>query len=200
MTNKMNTMIKGTNNDDILEEERQLDAATDELPNTLPGTGGLSAFASLVQVLGTSTKTLDKLAALSNYFTVEEDKDKVWVIAIFSGRRPRRAVNVTLLQSWCIELADIPAWLFAECYDTVGDLAETIALLLPDIEESAHKDVSLSYYLEELIRLEKQDELVKKEFIINAWKTMTSGERFVFNKFITGSFRIGVSQKMIVNA
>src|SRR3954471_14623143 len=193
-------MIKGTNDKDILEEEQQLDAATDELPSTLPGTGGLSAFASLVQVLGTSTKTLDKLAALSNYFSVAEDKDKVWVIAIFSGRRPRRAVNVTLLQSWCIELAGIPHWLFSECYHTVGDLAETIALLLPDIDEAAHKEVSLSYYLEELIRLEKQDELVKKNFIINAWQTMTQSERFVFNKFITGSFRIGVSQKMIVNA
>src|SRR6478735_2354589 len=193
-------MIKGANDKDILEEEQQLDAATDELPNTLPGTGGLSAFASLVQVLGTSTKTLDKLAALSNYFTVAEDKDKVWVIAIFSGRRPRRAVNVTFLQNWCIELAGIPGWLFAECYHTVGDLAETIALLLPELDQTKHKDVSLSYYLEELITLEKQDELVKKNFIINAWQTMTQSERFVFNKFITGSFRIGVSQKMIVNA
>src|SRR3954447_21860511 len=193
-------MIKGTNDKDILEEEQQLDAATDELPITPQGTGGLSAFALLVQVLGTSTKTLDKLAALSNYFTVAEDKDKVWVIAIFSGRRPRRAVNVSLLQSWSIELAGIPGWLFSECYDTVGDLAETIALLLPDIDESEHKEVSLSYYLEELIRLEKQDELVKKNFIINAWNAMLASERFVFNKFITGSFRIGVSQKIMVNA
>ncbi|WP_240743226.1 ATP-dependent DNA ligase [Ilyomonas limi] len=185
---------------ELIEEEHQLDAATDELPSPAPGTGGLAAFAQLVQVLGTSTKTLDKLAALSNYFTVAEDKDKVWVIAIFSGRRPRRAVNVSLLQSWCIELAGIPAWLFAECYHTVGDLAETIALLLPELDETKHKNVSLSYYLEELIRLEKQDELVKKQFIIDAWQTMSQSERFVFNKFITGSFRIGVSQKMMVNA
>src|SRR3954463_3853960 len=193
-------MAKETTDNNILEQEQQLDAATDELPAIPLGTGGLAAFASLVQVLGTSTKTLDKLAALSNYFTVAEDKDKVWVIAIFSGRRPRRAVNVTLLQTWCIELAGIPQWLFSECYHTVGDLAETIALLLPEIDEAEHKYVSLSYYLEELIRLEKQDELVKKNFIINAWQTMTQSERFVFNKFITGSFRIGVSQKMIVNA
>ena len=191
---------------ELIEEEHQLDAATDVLPAELSNSSlgdegsGLAAFASLVQVLGTSTKTLDKLAALSNYFTVAEDKDKVWVIAIFSGRRPRRAVNVSLLQSWCIELAGIPDWLFAECYHTVGDLAETIALLLPELDERAHKDVSLSYYLEELIKLEKQDELVKKNFVMNAWQTMTQSERFVFNKFITGSFRIGVSQKVIVNA
>src|ERR1700710_1724256 len=118
---------------------------TDELPNSPLGGGGsgLSAFAALVQVLGTSTKTLDKLAALSNYFTVADNKDKVWVIAIFSGRRPRRAVSGSLLQSWCVELAGIPDWLFAECYHTVGDLAETIALLLPDISETAHKHATL---------------------------------------------------------
>src|SRR6476661_6624612 len=157
-------------------------------------------FAELVMKLGSSTKTNDKLDALMHYFTNADNKDKVWVIAIFSGRRPKRTVNTTQLASYCIELAGIPHWLFSECYHTVGDLAETIALLLPDIEETEHKDVSLSYYLEELITLEKQDELVKKNFIINAWKTMTQSERFVFNKFITGSFRIGVSQKMIVNA
>lgn len=192
-------MIEGTNGDNLLEEEQQLDAATDKLPDATSN-GGLAAFAELVQVLGTSTKTLDKLAALSNYFTVAEDNDKVWVIAIFSGRRPRRAVNVTLLQNWCIELIDIPGWLFAECYHTVGDLGETIALLLPDIDEKAHKEVSLSYYLEELIKIEKQDEAIKKQFVINAWQTMTGSERFVFNKLITGSFRIGVSQKIMVNA
>ncbi len=196
--------MEGINHPHILEEEQQLDAATDTLPvaiiNDSSGAGGLAAFAALVQVLGTSTKTLDKLAALSNYFTVADDKDKVWVIAIFSGRRPRRAVNVSLLQSWCTEMAGIPDWLFAECYHTVGDLGETIALLLPDTNATLHKEVSLSYYLEALIGIEKQAEATRKNFVITAWQSMTQSERFVFNKLITGSFRIGVSQKIMVNA
>src|SRR3954468_7415031 len=94
--------------------------------------GGLAIFAELVFKLGTSTKTNDKLEALVDFFSTADDKDKVWVIAIFSGRRPKRAVNTTQLASYCVELADIPFWLFEESYHTVGDLAETIALLLPD--------------------------------------------------------------------
>src|ERR1700739_3657010 len=108
----------------------------EELQNNTPysntsstGKGGFRLFAELVTLLGTSTKTNDKLDALCAYFTVAEDRDKVWVIAIFSGRRPKRAVNTSQLQEWCVERAALPQWLFEECYHTVGDMAETIALL-----------------------------------------------------------------------
>ena len=161
---------------------------------------GLSMFAALVSEISSSTKTNDKLEALAKYFTLADDKDKVWVIAIFSGRRPRRAVNSRLLTEWCIEIANIPSWLFLESYSTVGDLAETIALLLPDAEVTDGKGESLSWYLEKFISIEKEDELLRKKFITDSWKQMTHAERFVFNKLITGSFRIGVSQKLMVNA
>jgi len=159
----------------------------------------MKQFADLVIKLGTSTKTNEKLDALSEYFFTANDKDKVWVIAIFSGRRPKRAVNSTQLWTWCNELAKLPDWLFEECYHAVGDLGETIALLLP---ESINADAShpLHYYLETLISIEKEDELVRKEFILRSWQAMTQSERFVFNKLITGNFRIGVSQGTMVNA
>lgn len=158
----------------------------------------MKQFAELVRVLGTSTKTNDKLAALSQYFTNADAQDKVWVIAIFSGRRPKRSVNATQLATWCTELVGLPMWLFEESYHTVGDLGETIALLLP--EPSASQTFTLSYYIGELVRLAKEDEQKKKDFIISSWMSMTTEERFVFNKLITGGFRIGVSQKLMVNA
>ncbi|HEY1113144.1 MAG TPA: ATP-dependent DNA ligase [Chitinophagaceae bacterium] len=157
-------------------------------------------FAELVVRLGTSTKTNDKLDALVEYFSTANDKDKVWVIALFSGRRPKRAVNTTQLATWCVELINLPFWLFEESYHTVGDLAETISLLLPETAPEALHTEPLHYYIEELMRLEKESEEVRKAFIISSWQQMTSAERFVFNKLITGSFRIGVSQKVIVNA
>ena len=161
---------------------------------------GFSGFAALVQALGTATGTNDKLDALAQYFVTAEDNDKVWVIALFSGRRPKRIASTTLLQQWSNELSGTPAWLFEECYHTVGDLAETIALLLPPPVATATETYSLSYYLEQLIALEKQDEAVKKEFVIHHWQRMNKEERFVFNKLLTGGFRIGISQKMMVNA
>jgi DNA ligase-1 len=169
------------------------------------GKDGMGQFSSLVNTLGTSTKNTEKLHALQNYFTTAADKDKVWVIAIFSGRRPKRIINSTILQLWCAELINLPLWLFEECYHTVGDLGETIALLLPEntltpLTPKGDQAKTLSHYLETFIKLEKAEEPIKKDFIINSWMQLNQEERFVFNKLITGGFRIGVSQKMMVNA
>jgi len=168
---------------------------------TLPGMGGMQLFAQLVQQLGMSTKTNDKLEALVNYFTHADPKDRVWVIALFSGRRPRRTVNSTQLQNWCAELIQLPLWLLEECYHTVGDLSETIALLIPEqtaLATAAGKP--LYYYVEKFLQLEKADEAAKKEFILQSWQELTSKERFVFNKLLSSTFRVGVSQNMMVNA
>ena len=161
---------------------------------------GLEMFSQLVTELSSSTKTNDKLQSLVDYFATAPHADKVWVIAIFSGRRPRRVVNSRLMRDWCSELTNYPSWLFDECYHTAGDLAETLALLLPETKKSDQVNGSLSYYLETFIFLEKQDESIRKQFILDSWDKMNRDERFVFNKLITGSFRIGVSQKTIVNA
>ncbi|RYY54982.1 MAG: ATP-dependent DNA ligase, partial [Chitinophagaceae bacterium] len=158
-------------------------------------------FSELVNVLGTSTKTNDKLKALAEYFGTANDKDKVWVIALFSGRRPRRTISGTLISKWCAELIGLPLWLFEESYHTVGDLSETVALLFP--EELSIPDIShsLSYYVERFQQMEKATEEEKKEFMISSWRELgTLTERFVFNKLLSGAFRIGVSQKLMVNA
>ena len=160
----------------------------------------MKEFATLITKLGTSTKTNEKLDALSHYFSTANDADKVWVIALFSGRRPKRMLSSAFLSLWCMEVANLPAWLFEECYHTVGDLGETIALLLPETNTNGENDKSLSYFIESFIRMEKADEAVKKDFVISSWMMMNKDERFVFNKLLTGNFRIGVSQKMIVNA
>src|SRR6187431_3297256 len=138
--------------------------------------GGLAMFAALVIQISSSTKTNDKLEALAEYFTVAEDKDKVWVIAIFSGRRPKRIVSSTLLAEWCTVLANIPSWLFLESYSTVGDLGETIALLLPDPIKKDGNGESLSFYLEKFIEIEKEAEEVRKQFILESWQQMNHAE------------------------
>ncbi len=158
----------------------------------------MKAFANLIVRLGTSTKTNEKLEALVNYFSEAGDQDKVWVIAIFSGRRPKRTLPSALLRDWALQLTGLPEWLFEESYHTVGDLAETLSLLLPEGETRSSR--TLSEYLDFLIGLEKATEEERRHFVLDAWSQMNRGEQFVFNKLITGNFRIGVSQKMMVNA
>ncbi|MBD0331880.1 MAG: ATP-dependent DNA ligase, partial [Chitinophagaceae bacterium] len=164
--------------------------------------GGFAGFADLVIRLGTSTKTNDKLDALVHYFSNAESKDKVWTIALFSNRKPKRPVNTTLLAVWAVEISNLPWWLFEESYHVVGDLAETIALLLPDWPEGRdnRQPKPLYHYLEKMRQIEKKSEAVRKQFIYDSWYEMNQAERFVFNKFFTGGFRIGVSQKLMVNA
>ena len=160
----------------------------------------MKQFAALVYTIGTSTKTNEKLQALQDYFATAPAKDMVWVIAVFTGRRPKRIVNSTFLKDLCINICDIPFWLFEECYHTVGDLGETIALLLPEAENVNATEKKLSFYLEHFISILKESDEIKKAFILDCWQQMDRNEKFVFNKLITGGFRIGVSQTIMVKA
>ena len=155
-------------------------------------------FAQLIKTLDSTNKTNIKVQALADYFKVAGDTDKVWTIAILSHRRPPRPVNTTLLREWASDLANIPLWLFEESYHIVGDLAEAIALVIPSNPTSTEK--SLTQFLEEMIALKKKADAEKKAYLYANWKVLDYYERFVFTKLITGSFRIGVSQKLMTRA
>jgi len=158
----------------------------------------MKAFADLIKTLDSTNKTTLKVAALTEYFKNAPAKDKVWTIAILSHRRPPRPVNTTLMREWASELSKIPLWLFEESYHIVGDLAETIALVIPPAEGSTEK--SLNQFLQEILELKKKSEEEKKEYLFENWSNLNYYERFVFTKLITGSFRIGVSQKLMTRA
>lgn len=155
-------------------------------------------FTQLIQQLETSNKTNDKIAALVSYFSTADERDKPYVVAMFTGKKPRRPVTTALIREWAIELSGIPPWLFAECYHSVGDLSETIALVLPP--PSRTTDRKLHEWINDLALITTKDDAAKKEFILDAWDSLDSQERFIFNKLISGNFRIGVSNKMLVNA
>ena len=161
----------------------------------------MKAFATLIATLGTTTKTNEKVQVLEAYFLQASNEDKIWVIALFSGKRPKRSISSTLLKGWCAEQVNIPAWLFDESYHTVGDLSETIALLLNKTETETSDGKPLHYYIEKFIEIEKDPEQVKKDFMLHCWQTLaTKDELFVFNKLLSGTFRIGVSQQLMVKA
>nr|WP_299338772.1 ATP-dependent DNA ligase [Allomuricauda sp.] len=158
----------------------------------------MKQFAQLIKTLDSTNKTNVKVQALADYFNTANDTDKVWTIAILSHRRPPRPVNTTLLREWAAELSKIPSWLFEESYHIVGDLAETIALVVPSSKKGTHKTLTL--FLEEMIALKPKSEEEKKRYLIENWECLDYYERFVFTKLITGGFRIGVSQKLMTKA
>ena len=155
-------------------------------------------FTDLISAIEITNKTNSKISALVNYFKVAPDKDKLWLITLFTGKRPSRPVKTTLMRQWCLEITGYPEWLFLESYSSVGDLGETIALMLPNLTHRIEK--SLTEWMSELIALKPKSDVDKKDYVLEAWSGLEMQERLIFNKLIGGSFRIGVSKKTLVNA
>ncbi len=158
----------------------------------------MKRFARLFTELDQTTKTTAKVDALARYFTEAPEDDRLWTIALLSGRRPRRGVTTTLLRQWAGEVAGLPPWLVEEAYPIVGDLAETIALILP--APSTTSDETLTHWISVTRTLASLDEAGRRDTILAAWDRLDATERFVFNKLITGGFRLGVSQKLMTRA
>ena len=158
----------------------------------------MKRFAALFAAVDQTTRTTAKVAALADYFRTAPQDDRLWTVALFSGRRPRRVITATVLREWAAERAGIPLWLFEESYPIVGDLAETITLVLPPPGET--RDESLTYWVHYIRDLSGQDDAARKAGILAAWDALTPPERFLFTKLLTGGFRVGVSQKLMTRA
>ena len=143
-------------------------------------------FVQLFEQLDQTTKTNKKVAALKSYFDAADDMDKLWTIAILSHRRPKRSVRTALLREWASEAANSPLWLFEETYHIVGDLAETIALIHPNLESK--NDKSLSEWVQFIIDLKPLSDEEQKEKVLWVWNNLNEKERFVFNKLLTGGW------------
>lgn len=158
----------------------------------------MKTFAQLITSLESTNKTNAKIDAMVHYLQTAPENDKLWFLALFTGKRPKRPVNTNLLKLWALEITQLPEWLFLESYSSVGDLGETLSLILPPPENEIDK--SLSQWMSELIDLKDKTEEEKRIYVIESWNGLDYTERFIFNKLIGGSFRIGVSKKLLINA
>lgn len=159
----------------------------------------MKRFAELYAAIDATNKTTEKVRAMAEYFRTAPPEDAVWTVALFTHRRPKRAVNSTRMQTWAAELAGIPAWLFGECYDAVGDLGETISLVLGDstLAEPAPLHVWMEERLPELARIPEE---AQREKLIQYWQELDQPGRYALNKLIGGSWRVGVSQELVIRA
>jgi DNA ligase-1 len=159
----------------------------------------MKRFTQLFVELDETNRTNEKVAALENYFREANVPDAAWALFFLCGKKIPRAVTSTHLRHWISEESTFPAWLVEECYDAVGDLAETAALLLP--ENDSALDLSLTNLVQtRLLPLRTLPDLTKKNLLLQTWRALNSKERLVWNKLITGSFRVGVAQTLVVRA
>ena len=159
----------------------------------------MKAFAELYANLDATTSSNAKLAALQAYFLQAPAEDAAWAVYFLSGGRPRQLVPTRLLRDMATEAAGIEPWLFEESYQSVGDLAETISLLLP---ESPHtSDDGLAVWLEEKLlplRGLPPEELAAR--LPALWTRLDQPSLMLCIKLITGSFRVGVSKLLVTRA
>jgi DNA ligase-1 len=159
----------------------------------------MRAFATLYAELDATTSSNAKLAALQAYFSEAEPADAAWAVYFLSGGRPRQLVPTRLLRELTIGLSGLPEWLFEESYQAVGDLAETVSLVLPESEHRS--EAGLAWWMEyELLPLRglPPEELAQR--LPPLWLQLDRQSLMVCLKLITGSFRVGVSKLLVTRA
>ena len=159
----------------------------------------MKRFAQLFSELDASTATSAKVDALKRYFAQASDADAAWAVYFLAGGKPRQVVPTAMLRALACARAGIPEWLFDECYLAVGDLAETIALVLPPA--SALSDVGLAEWIEQrLLPLREAGPEAQAQRIVAAWDELDTAGRFLLTKLIGGGFRVGVSKLLVQRA
>src|SRR5882757_9040743 len=127
----------------------------------------MKLFTELYVEIDQTNKTNEKVEAMRFYFERAEPHDAAWALYFLSGRKPRQIVPSKLLREWSLELSGIPEWLFQESRDTVGDSAETMALLLPN--NSVEDETPLHVLVElKLLPLRGTDESTQKAAVTEA--------------------------------
>src|SRR5687768_4945803 len=157
-------------------------------------------FAELFEELDTTTSINEKLAALVRYFRSAPAEDAAWAAYFLSGRRLKRIVGPATLREWLIAETGMPQWLLDETYAEVGDLAETIALLIDAPATEAPETLSLADWIERLLSLPGMTSEQQRKAVAQWWKSVAAGERFLLNKLLTGELRVGVSSGLVERA
>lgn len=160
-------------------------------------------FRQLFIELDSSTRTIDKVEALERYFATAPAADAVWALYFLMGRKIKRAVNTRLLREWVLAETKLPEWLLSECYEAVGDLSETIALLLPaGMSASTEADSLPLHELVECRILPLRDLNIdqQRNLVIDTWRRLDAVERFLWHKLLMGEFRVGVARTLVARA
>jgi DNA ligase-1 len=159
----------------------------------------MKRFAQLYSELDGTNSTLGKIAALERYFREVPPEDAAWAVYFLTGNKPRQVVPSRRLYELAAQIGGLPAWLMDECYEAVGDLAETVAHVLPPAE--VQSDEPLSGWVEaRLLPLAGSTDEERIAGLRRAWSELDGTARLVWNKLITGEFRIGVSARTVVRA
>ncbi|MCW5658362.1 MAG: cisplatin damage response ATP-dependent DNA ligase [Burkholderiaceae bacterium] len=162
----------------------------------------MRAFAALFAEIDASTSTARKVDAMQRYFASAPPADAAWAAYFLAGGKPRQTVPTAVMVGTACDMAGIEPWLFEACYAAVGDLAETIAHVLPlRTDDTPRDDVGLAEWIEQrLMPLRGQSVPAQAEALQRWWQQLDDHEAFLLIKLIGGAFRVGVSKLLVQRA
>ncbi|NND90512.1 MAG: ATP-dependent DNA ligase [Granulosicoccus sp.] len=160
----------------------------------------MQAFSQLYQTLDQTTSVNAKVAAMVSYFQLACARDAAWAVYFLSGRRLKRLVPVGILRDCLRQTSELPEWLIDETYTNVGDLAETIALLVAE-PGKADDELSLADWVENhLLSLRGLPAEQQQVLIRQWWERLNYEQCYIINKLMTGALRVGVSELLLARA
>ena len=163
----------------------------------------LNKFSKLFEELDSNNSINKKINSLTKYFKSSSNLNNILTIYLLIGKRNKRFISGKSLREYYADIYKMPIWLIETCYSKVGDSAEVISLLLQDnlLKKDIKEDISLDQLLNKILpNLSKLEEPQKKSQIKLLWEKTTNDNQLIFNKILTGSFRIGVSKGLVTKA
>ncbi len=161
----------------------------------------MKRFAALFDELDATTATNAKVAALRRYLAEVDDADAAWAVYFLAGGKPRQLIKTAQLRAQALADSGLPEWLFEASYQAVGDLAETIALVLPLPQDAAGLQTPLAVWMEErLLPLRGQSDEAVAVALRGWWRELDATGRFLLVKLVGGGFRVGVSKLLVQRA
>ena len=162
-------------------------------------------FAALFESLDTTTSTRLKVDAMVDYFRCASASDAAWAVYVLMGRRVKRSVGPAMLRIWLGEEAGLPLWLVEETYGSIGDLAETIALLIApeatSVQDGEASAIALTdWFVRRILPLAGLPAVEQRGIVVGWWRELPYRECFLVNKLLTGSLRLGVSRALVTRA
>lgn len=162
----------------------------------------MQRFTQLFLEIDRTNRTGEKVAALRRYFEAATDPDAAWALFFLMGKRLRAPCTTAQLKRWAAECSGYPEWLVEVCHARVGDLAETLALLVGTAGVKLDdRGRGLAGWVEEIVQpLREFPEIEKREKLLQAWRSLPAEACLVFNKLLTGAFRMGVQRRLVLRA
>ena len=158
-------------------------------------------FSDLYEALDSTSSTRAKVEAMAAYFRECRPRMPPGRCSSSRGQRLKRLISGRMLREWALRYTGLPEWLVGDAHAAIGDSAETVTLLVHERVAAVSDPLPLHRWLEErILPLRALPDEQQYAEVTAWWRQLPARELFVLNKLLTGAFRVGVSQLLVVRA